>query len=208
MIEGRTTKTFSHAKALLYQNPGTMHRLLEKLTMAVTAFLRAQVEAGAQALQLFDSWAGFLPDCAWREFSLSYNRKIFAELRETGVPLIYFSKGTAHQTRAMAMSGAHVLSLDWTISLAQARRLAGPHVALQGNLDPSALYADPHALTRAAHAVLADYGTSPGHIFNLGHGIAPDVPWENARHLVEVVHGWRPTTTAGAEQIWEAQHVQ
>ena len=192
MVEGGTTKNFSRVKAMMYEQPALMHKLLEKVSDAVTAYLNAQVAAGAQALMIFDTWGGVLTPRDFRHYSLIYMERIVSALVREGegrrVPVILFSKGAGHLLGEMASSGADALGVDWTIDLADARRLVGDRVALQGNLDPCVLYASPERVREDVSAVLASYGRGPGHVFNLGHGIHPNVDPENARCMVDAVH--------------------
>lgn len=192
MIEGRGGTDFRLAKALLAEQPALMHRLLDTLTDAVIAYLGAQYRAGAQALMVFDSWGGALAPAHYREFSLRNLSRIADELpRGDGnerAPLILFSKGANAHLPALADTGADALGMDWTIGLDEARRLTGDRVALQGNFDPTLLYARPDSIRTEVARVLADYGHGHGHVFNLGHGITPDVPPDHLAALVEAVH--------------------
>jgi uroporphyrinogen decarboxylase len=196
MIEGGGGTDFRHAKALLAEQPALMHALLDTLTEAVIAYLAAQYRAGAQALMVFDSWGGALAPAHFREFSLRNLARIAAELpRGDGperAPLVLFSKGANSHLAALADTGADALGVDWTIGLDQARRDTGDRVALQGNLDPTLLYAQPEAIRREAARVLAEYGHGHGHVFNLGHGITPEVPPEHLGALVAAVHELSP----------------
>ena len=180
MIEGKGGTDFRRSKALLAEQPALMHELLDVLTESVLTYLAAQQRAGAQALMVFDSWGGILPPSHFREFSLRHLARIAQGLDlgqgESRTPLIVFSKGANTHLPALADTGADALGLDWTISLAQARELTGDRVALQGNFDPTLLYAKPGAIRTEVARVLADYGKGTGHVFNLGHGITPGVP--------------------------------
>jgi len=191
MIEGGSSKTFGKAKKLLYQDPATAHLLLEKLADTVTDYLNAQIAAGAQGVQIFDTWGGALSFEAYREFSLQYMERIVSGLNREHegrrVPVILFSKGCNTQLEALAASGCDALGVDWTISLAEARRRVGDRVALQGNLDPSILLAGPDVVRQAARNTLEDFGPGAGHVFNLGHGITPDVDPDNLAALIEAV---------------------
>lgn len=192
MVEGRGSKDFARAKALAYDEPATLHRLLGVLATAVTAYLNAQIAAGAQAVMIFDTWGGALSTPAYREFSLAYMREICAGLTRSHdgrlVPRILFTKGGGPWLEAMADAGADALGLDWTCELEDARRRVGERVALQGNLDPAVLYAQPAAIRAEVARVLASYGPGPGHVFNLGHGITPGVPPEHAQAMIDAVH--------------------
>ncbi|HET6655381.1 MAG TPA: uroporphyrinogen decarboxylase [Gammaproteobacteria bacterium] len=192
MIEGGGSKHFARAKALLYDEPEKLHRLLDVLTRAVTVYLNAQIAAGVQAVMIFDTWGGALTGPAYEEFSLAYMRRICEGLtRESDgrvVPRILFTKGGGQWLDAMADAGADALGLDWTCEIGAARKLVGDRVALQGNLDPAALYASPDAIRGEVARILESYGAGNGHVFNLGHGITPDVLPENAGAMIDAVH--------------------
>ncbi|HET6603753.1 MAG TPA: uroporphyrinogen decarboxylase [Xanthomonadaceae bacterium] len=192
MVEGGGSDHFARTKALMLDQPATMHALLEKVTVAVIAYLDAQRRAGAQVLMVFDTWGGVLTPPAYREFSLRYLARIAAELPrgegDAHAPLVLFGRGNAPYLEELARTGAEGLGVDWTIDLSEARRRTGGAVALQGNLDPAVLQAAPATIEREAQRVLASYGDGPGHVFNLGHGITPDVDPENVRVLVDAVH--------------------
>jgi uroporphyrinogen decarboxylase len=195
-VEGGSSKSFPIIKRMLYERPDLLHGLLAKLAAATTAYLNAQIAAGAQAVMVFDTWGGMLSPETYRSFSLNYMKKIVAGLtRESEgrrVPVILFTKGAGTRLAEMADSGCDALGVDWTTDLAEARRLTGDKVALQGNLDPSVLLAGPEVIRREVGAVLASYGNGPGHVFNLGHGITPDVDPENAGAMIEAVHELSP----------------
>jgi uroporphyrinogen decarboxylase len=192
MVEGGSSKEFARVKGLLYGEPALMHRLLDKLAVAVTDYLNAQIRAGAQAVMLFDTWGGALTTRDYAEFSLAYMSRIIAGLTRENegrrVPVILFTKGGAQWLEAMAASGADALGIDWTIDLAAARRRVGDRVALQGNMDPCALYAPPARIRAEVEAVLASYGAGAGHVFNLGHGIHPHVDPAHVQVFIEAVH--------------------
>jgi uroporphyrinogen decarboxylase len=192
MVEGGGSDDFQRVKTLLYARPDLLHRILEVNTQAVIAYLDAQIEAGAQAVMLFDTWGGALSHAAYGEFSLAYSRRVLGALRREHegriVPRILFTKGGGAWLEAMADSGADALGIDWQTSLAEARRRVGARVALQGNMDPMALFGPVEAIEREAARVLDEYGTGPGHVFNLGHGISRHTPPEHVRALVEAVH--------------------
>ncbi len=192
MIEGRSSRSFALAKGLLWDQPAAAHKLLAVLADAVTDYLSAQIAAGAQAVMVFDTWGGILSPALYREFSLDYMSRIVAGLeRGDGperVPVILFTKGAGGRLGAMADSGCDALGVDWTVDLAEARALTGDRVALQGNLDPATLYASPDAIRREVAATLKSYGGGPGHVFNLGHGVTPDVDPEHVGALVKAVH--------------------
>jgi len=189
MVEGSGTRTFSKAKTWLFRRPEASHRLLDFLAGILVEFLSGQVEAGAQVLQVFDSWAGILGPSEFRAFSLPYLRRIAAELKERhpSVPLILFARGAHHALAELAREGYDVLSLDWTIDAARARELVEGRVALQGNLDPCVLYAEPETIRAHVTRMLEAFGPQ-GHIANLGHGMHPDHDPERASAFVEAVH--------------------
>jgi uroporphyrinogen decarboxylase len=195
-VEGGSSKNFQHIKGMLYGAPAELHRLLARLTQATTDYLNAQIAAGAQAVMVFDTWGGALAPAAYREFSLRYMTEIVNGLtREADgrrVPVILFTKGGGAWLSDMAKSGADALGVDWTTDLATARAAVADRVALQGNLDPSVLYAPPKAIREEVGRVLASFGHGHGHVFNLGHGIHPDVPPEHAAAMVEAVHDLSP----------------
>ena len=192
MIEGGGSSNFSSAKALMWNDPKTLHHLLDINAQAVTRYLAAQAAAGAQALMVFDTWGGMLSPGAFVEFSQRYLTVIAQALKADpatrDIPLILFSKGANAHLEGLADSGCDALGLDWTIRLSEARRRVGARVALQGNLDPATLAANPQAIRDEVKATLADFGEGPGHIFNLGHGITPDIDPEHVSVLVEAVH--------------------
>jgi uroporphyrinogen decarboxylase len=196
MIEGGSSREFPKSKALLYGEPRALHRLLEKLARATTAYLNAQVEAGAQAVMLFDTWGGALSAHAYHEFSLAYMEHVVAGLvREREgrrVPAILFTKGGGAWLERQSASGADALGIDWTTELSAARRDTLGRVALQGNLDPGALFATPAAIRAEVARVLESYGRGPGHVFNLGHGVQPGVDPENVAAMVAAVQELSP----------------
>jgi uroporphyrinogen decarboxylase len=192
MIEGSGSKDFRHAKAFMYNQPQQMHLLLDKLAISVTAYLNAQIAAGAQAVQIFDTWGGILTTQTYREFSLAYMKKIVAGLtRESEgrkVPVILFTKNGGLWLEDIADSGCDSVGLDWTIEIGRARSLIGNKVSLQGNMDPSILYSTPDSIRAEVRRILASYGAGNGHVFNLGHGITPDVDPANVSAFVDAVH--------------------
>ncbi len=196
MLEGGSSRTFAKSKKLLLESASVAHHLLGKLADAVTDYLNAQIAAGAQAVQIFDTWGGALPYAQYREFSLAYMQRIVDGLNRsdagTHVPVILFSKGCSIHYAAMAETGCDAIGVDWTCSLAQARDLTGDRVALQGNLDPATLLAGPEAIRAAVQQTLASYGDGHGHVFNLGHGITPDVPPEHLGVLIDAVRDFSP----------------
>lgn len=192
MIEGGSSRDFRRAKEMLYNQPELMHQLLTVLADSVTAYLNAQILAGAQAVQIFDTWGGALSHAAYQEFSLNYMQKIVAGLikehQGRRVPAILFTKGGGQWLEAMAATGADALGLDWTCDIGQARARVGAKVALQGNMDPSVLYAKPERIRAEVAAILASFGAGDGHVFNLGHGITPEVDPANAGAFIECIH--------------------
>ncbi|MEJ2402845.1 MAG: uroporphyrinogen decarboxylase [Candidatus Thiodiazotropha sp.] len=192
MVEGGGTKNFSKVKGMLFDRPDLMHQLLSKVATAVTDYLNAQIEAGAQAVMIFDTWGGVLTPQHYQRFSLDYMRQILQGLtREADgrrIPTILFTKGGSLWLESMADSGCDALGIDWTLSLADARRRVGERVALQGNLDPCTLYASAERIREEVAQVLASYGQGTGHVFNLGHGIHPEIDPEHAGVFVEAVH--------------------
>ncbi len=193
MIEGGGSKSFTHAKRLLVADPARAHALLARLARAVGAFLAAQVQAGAQAVQLFDSWAGALAPRDFHEFALPYLAQAIAIARRAGAPVIAFAPGAGWALEAIAATAApDVIGVDWQTAAAAARaRLASAGVALQGNLDPCWLYAPPADIRERTRGMLDAFGGT-GHIANLGHGILPDVPVDHARAFVDAVQEWSP----------------
>lgn len=192
MVEGRGGTDFREIKTMLYQRPDLLHRILDKNAQAVSAYLNAQIESGAQAVMIFDTWGGALSHSAYREFSLRYMRHIVERLKRehdgSRVPNIVFTKGGGLWLEAIAEIGCDAIGLDWTIDIGDARRRIGDKVALQGNLDPSVLFASPEVITAEVENILTSFGSGNGHVFNLGHGISQFTPPENAAVLVEAVH--------------------
>ena len=192
MVEGGSSKDYHRIKGLLYDQPGLLHRLLEVTAQAVTLYLNAQIAAGAQAVMIFDTWGGILTPRAYREFSLRYMAQIVAgltrEAENRAVPVILFTKGGGAWLEAIAATGCDAVGVDWTVDLGEVRRRIGTQVALQGNLDPAVLYAAPERIREQVAQVLADFGTGPGHVFNLGHGVQPGVDPERVGTLVAAVH--------------------
>ncbi|MDR3430374.1 MAG: uroporphyrinogen decarboxylase [Rouxiella aceris] len=192
MVEGGSSKAFTKIKKMMYAEPATLHLLLDKLADSVILYLNAQIKAGAQSVMVFDSWGGVLTGRDYLEFSLHYMHKIVDGLiRENEgrrVPVTLFTKGGGQWLEAIAATGCDALGLDWTTDIGEARRRVGDKVALQGNMDPSMLYAAPTRIEQEVETILSSYGQGEGHVFNLGHGIHQDVPPENAGVFVEAVH--------------------
>ncbi|HEX7369246.1 MAG TPA: uroporphyrinogen decarboxylase [Rhodanobacteraceae bacterium] len=193
MIEGQGSRDFAQVKTFALDEPRAMHALLDVNARAVAAYLAAQAAAGAQALMVFDSWGGMLAPAMFLEFSQRYLAQIASLLRNDpharDVPLILFSKGANASLEASADTGCAALGIDWTITLDEAHRRVGDRVALQGNLDPATLLASPDVIRREVQRVKDDFGPHPGHVFNLGHGITPNVDPEKVAVLVKAVHG-------------------
>ena len=192
MVEGRPSAEFHELKRMLYFRPDLLHRVLEINTAAVVGYLNAQIEAGAQAVMLFDTWGGILSHAAYQEFSLRYMERVMHGLKRTHageiVPRIVFTKGGGLWLESLAGCGADAVSLDWQVDLRAARLRVGDRVALQGNLDPAVLLTVPEAIRAEAQKVLAAFGHGAGHVFNLGHGISQHTPAENVAVLVDAVH--------------------
>jgi len=187
MVEGQGSKTFSNVKKLIYNNPELAHKILYKLTDVVADYLSEQIEAGANAVQIFDTWAGMLSPRDYLVFALKYVNQLILKVKRKDEPIIYFPKGVHYRMRTTADCGADVIGIDWTIDMAKARDKIGNKVAIQGNLDPTVLYAEPNFIKREAKKVLQSFGEGNGHIFNLGHGILPDIKPEHAKALVDYV---------------------
>jgi uroporphyrinogen decarboxylase len=196
VVEGGSSKQFDRIKGLMYQEPATLHRLLDTLAKATVVYLNAQIEAGAQAVMIFDTWGGVLTPKQYREFSLNYMAQIVDGLRREAdgrvVPRILFTKSGGAWLAEMARTNCDALGVDWTTDLADARRAVADSKALQGNLDPSALYGSPESIRGEVARVLASFGAGHGHVFNLGHGIHPEIPPEHAAAMVAAVHDLSP----------------
>lgn len=194
MVEGGSSKTFTKIKKMMYSDSQTLHKLLEKVSEAVILYLNAQIKAGAQAVMVFDTWGGVLAHRDYLDFSLQYMQKIVAGLiRENEgrkVPVTLFTKGGGLWLEQIANSGCDAVGVDWTVNLAEAKTRIGHKVALQGNMDPSVLYAQPERIQQEVRSILADFGNGSGHVFNLGHGIHQDVPVENPKIFVDAVHAY------------------
>jgi len=188
MVEGGTSRNYAELKRMMYREPRLLHSLLEKISDTVIAYLNAQIEAGVHVVQLFDTWAGELSAADYEEFALLYEQRVFENLHRgpagLAVPAILYVNGCSAILEKMARSGANVLSIDWRIDLAEARRRVGEHLALQGNLDPCALLGTPETITEAVRGILKR-GGEVGHIMNLGHGILPMTPVENAQAFID-----------------------
>lgn len=192
MVEGCGGTDFRQIKTMLYQRPDLLHHILNINAQAIIAYLNAQIESGAQAVMIFDTWGGALSHAAYQEFSLRYMSQILAgikrEHRGERIPSIIFTKGGGLWLESIADSGCDAVGLDWTVDIGEARKRVGHKVALQGNLDPAVLFAAPEIITAEVEKILAAYGDGCGHVFNLGHGISQFTPPESALTLVEAVH--------------------
>ena len=192
MVEGGGSKEFRTVKTMMYSRPDLLYKILDVNAQAVTAYLNAQIDAGAQAVQIFDTWGGVLSDAAFQEFSLRYMRQIVGGLKRENegrrVPVIVFAKGGGLWLEQMADIGADALGLDWTCNIGEARRRVGDKVALQGNFDPFALFGTPDSIKTEVVRILAGFGNGSGHVFNLGHGISQHTNPEHAGILVDSVH--------------------
>jgi len=191
MVEGGSSKNFSIIKKMAFDDPTAMHLLLEKLADSVATYLNAQIASGVQAVQIFDTWGGILTPGSYRDFSLQYMQRIIDQLTREHegrrVPVILYTKGGMGWLEMIAATGCDVVGLDWSVDIDEARRRIGSQVALQGNMDPCMLYASPDRIRREVKDILARFGSGSGHIFNLGHGITPDVPPEHARAFIQAV---------------------
>ena len=192
MVEGSSTKEYAHVKKMMFDRPDLMHKLLDTTADSVISYLNAQVDAGAQALMIFDTWGGILTPRDYKEFSLRYMDKIVKNLKRENdgrrVPVVLFTKGGGQWLNEMADTGCDALGLDWTMDIGTARSMVGDRVALQGNMDPSILYASPERIRQEVATILESYGEGPGHVFNLGHGIHQHVDPEHAKVFVDAVH--------------------
>ncbi|MBU1099456.1 MAG: uroporphyrinogen decarboxylase [Bacteroidetes bacterium] len=187
MVEGSGSKTFARVKELIYNNPKLAHQLLDKIADTVADYLNAKIESGVNAVQIFDTWGGILTPSDFNEFSLDYMTKIISKLNKENIPVIMFAKGVHHSIDKMADCGANVLGLDWTMDLGKMREQVGHKVALQGNMDPTILYGSKVRIKTEVQSVLKSFGEGSGHIFNLGHGILPDIKPDHAKALVQFV---------------------
>jgi len=192
MIEGRGGTDFRQIKTMLYKRPDLLHHILNITAQSVTDYLNAQIESGAQAVMIFDTWGGVLSHSAYQEFSLQYMKQILAGLKREHdgerIPSVVFTKGGGLWLESIAESGCDALGLDWTINIAEARNRVGHKVALQGNLDPAVLFSTPEIIATEVEKILKDYGSGSGHVFNLGHGISQFTPPESALALIDAVH--------------------
>ena len=188
MVEGKGSKDFATLKQMMYSDFPLFDALMQKVTEMDRRYLNMQIEAGAQAIQIFDTWGGILAPHDYEKYILPYVQKLINGLNRDGVPVIYFVKGGGGMLEIVKEVGADVLGLDWHVNLGKARDILGPDIAVQGNLDPTVLYAPKDHIEREVQRILNENADRPGFIFNLGHGILPTVPPENAIHMVECVH--------------------
>ena len=202
MVEGGSSDDYRKVKAMAYSRPDLLHHILSVTADSVVAYLNAQIESGAQAVMVFDSWGGVLSEAAYHEFSLPYLKRVvdglIKERDGERVPNIVFTKGGGLWIESIAAIGCDAVGLDWTMDIGRARKLVGDKVALQGNLDPNVLFAPPEAVAREAKRVLDSFGNHPGHVFNLGHGISQFTPPESVSVLVDTVHEHSRKMRAGA----------
>jgi uroporphyrinogen decarboxylase len=192
MVEGGSSKTFSKVKALLFEDPASAHMLMSKLADSVALYLNAQIEAGAQAVMVFDSWGGALTTPHYKAFSLAYMQQIVDQLiREKDghkIPVVLFTKGGGMWLSEIADTGCDGVGLDWSVDINFARQQIGDRVALQGNMDPAIMATNPEVIRQEVSRILADFGHGNGHVFNLGHGITPNINPDNVAALVDAVH--------------------
>jgi uroporphyrinogen decarboxylase len=196
MVEGASSREFRKVKGLMYDQPALLHELLGKLADSIAAYLNAQIAAGADAVMVFDTWGGMLTTEQYQTFSLDYAKRILDRLKRRiegrTIPSILFTKGGGLWLEAMAETGYDALGLDWQTHIGQARRRVGAKVALQGNLDPAALYAQPETIRAEVKNILTHFGQGSGHVFNLGHGVLPDIKPEHVGAMIEAVHEFSP----------------
>jgi uroporphyrinogen decarboxylase len=196
MVEGGSSREFRRTKGLMYEQPGLMHQLLDRLADSVALYLDAQIAAGVDAVMVFDTWGGILSPLQYEQFSLAYAKRALERIGRSvngkKIPAILFTKGGGQWLEAMAEAGYDALGLDWTTDIGKARERVGHKVALQGNLDPQALYAPKEIIRTEVRHILERYGRGTGHVFNLGHGVWPDVNPEHVQAMVEAVHEFSP----------------
>lgn len=188
MVEGEGSKNFYNTKKMMFLNPSLFDQMMDKITESVTAYLKAQIKAGAQAVQIFDSWAGALSPDDFKTYELPYVKRIIKELKKEGVPVIYFVNGAAGVLKDLKTCGADVLGIDWRVDIGEAIKKIGKGMSIQGNLDPLALFLPPDKLKERVKDILTKGQSAKGHIFNLGHGVIPETPVESVKTLVNAVH--------------------
>lgn len=187
MIEGKPSRNFKYIKKMMYSEPQVLHRLLKILSQAVSRYLSLQIDAGVDAVQIFDTWGGILPPHLYLEFSGNYMKGIVKDLSKYNTPVTLFSKGGIDLIRQLKDSGAHMLGVDWMTDLMEAKKFVGSEAALQGNLDPTVLYGNRTIITQEVMKILQVFNGESGHVFNLGHGILPDIPVDHVSYLVDTV---------------------
>jgi uroporphyrinogen decarboxylase len=189
LIEGGSSKNFDQVKKFMYLEPNAWHMLMEKLATMTVSYLSAQIESGAQVVQIFDSWAGCLSQADYKSYVLPHMKSLISNLSsQISAPIIHFATGSSHLLELLQESGETIIGLDWRTSLSEARQRLGANISIQGNLDPIVLLADKEQIKIQAQRILNEVGGKPGHIFNLGHGVLPQTPADNVKYLVEYVH--------------------
>jgi uroporphyrinogen decarboxylase len=192
MIEGGSSREFHKAKGMMYREPATLHRLLDLLARSITEYLNAQVNAGVEVVMVFDSWGGALSDHTYKEFSLRYMQQIVEGIKqsngETQIPVILFTKGGGLWIEDLAGTGCDAIGVDWNVDIGDVRKKVGDRVAIQGNLDTAVLYSSAEQIREEVAHILKSYGHGDGHVFNLGHGIHPEIDPEHVAVLVDAVH--------------------
>lgn len=207
LIEGGSSREFLRTKTMMYSEPATWHALMEKLSSVLADYLAAQIRAGAQAVQIFDSWVGALSPSDYEMFVLPYSKKVLQAAKAEGVPVIHFGTNTTTLLPLMKRAGGDVIGLDWRIPLDEGWNLLGDKIAVQGNLDPAALFAPLHEIKARVHDILRRARGRPGHIFNLGHGILQHTPVDHVKAVVEMVHEYSPRAAQSPQGERSAQHV-
>ncbi|MFQ5728772.1 MAG: uroporphyrinogen decarboxylase [Waddliaceae bacterium] len=191
MVEGGSSRDFKKTKQWMFRDPVSFHELLSKITEASIEYLRLQIDSGVQAIQIFDSWANVLDYPSFRDFSLEYLRRMMLALVDSKIPVIIFCRGSSCFAKDIAEIHPNGISLDWNANLVKMRSIVPSHVALQGNLDPDVLYASPEVIKREAERLLHGMVSDPGYIFNLGHGMKPDIPVDAVKTLIEAIKNFR-----------------
>jgi len=188
MVEGRGTKEFAQVRRMIYEAPEIFAALMKTITEMSITYLNAQIAAGAQAIQIFDTWGGILSPSDYEKYALPYSRRLISGLVRNGIPIIHFVKGSGGMLDIVKQAGSDVIGLDWHVNLGRARDILGADAAVQGNLDPTVLYAPQHIIETEVQRILDENAGRPGHIFNLGHGILPTIPPDNVKFMVDCVH--------------------